>query len=487
MLKPFIKLLDPIPEGSLAQHYQTLTLNLLHRVVKVFHTIGKAATIRDLLEVLSHMDVVYPILAEEIKDAHMMRDLVEYHKYFQKEVLKAREEKFEGLDAKINSLLASKAMKALCSPGSDIDFYNVIHKSQNVYIGLPMDRDPSIAAGLGRLILTDIRFAISEVLSRTNSKPNPPFLIVLDEFGSYATPDFSVVFEKSREANIIVVGAIQSLSNLTDGHKMLSRDFAERILGNANKIFMSLESTQTAMEAERYWGEEITRKQSYQTSEGYTDSGRYLSPMRYLNPQRSKNLQDRKGWIEGWEPRIKADEFIHGLGIGEAYLRHNGRPTKVKLIRADINPPGDFDLSEDLPRFSQGNEPPLNLTEKVNRVVMDRMRAARNNPKEERRDDHKIRVNPGDKRHIRKGKGSEKSPKTGPEITAKDGPAGKNNQPPGSDGLRENAANHSAMQVDSPTVQRSPELLETTEDSGPRATDQKQREKLDWFSTWDED
>ena len=174
----------------------------------------------------------------------MMRDLVEYHKYFQKEVLKAREEKFEGLDAKINSLLASKATKALCSPGSDIDFYNVIHKSQNVYIGLPMDRDPSIAAGLGRLILTDIRFAISEILSRTNSKPNPPFLIVLDEFGSYATPDFSVVFEKSREANVIVVGAIQSLSNLTDGHKMLSRDFAERILGNANKIFMSLESTQ---------------------------------------------------------------------------------------------------------------------------------------------------------------------------------------------------------------------------------------------------
>ena len=31
-----IKLLDPIPEGSLAQHYQTLTLNLLHRVVRSF-------------------------------------------------------------------------------------------------------------------------------------------------------------------------------------------------------------------------------------------------------------------------------------------------------------------------------------------------------------------------------------------------------------------------------------------------------------------
>ncbi len=480
-----IKLLDPIPDGSLAQHYQTLTLNLLHRVVKVFHTIGKAATIRDLLEVLSHMDVVYPILAEEIKDAHMMRDLVEYYKYFQKEVLKAREEKFEGLDAKINSLLASKATKALCSPGSDIDFYNAIHKSQNVYVGLPMDRDPSIAAGLGRVILTDIRVAISEILGHTKWKPNPPFLIILDEFGSYATPDFSVVFEKSREANVIVVGAIQSISNLTDGNKMLSRDFAERILGNANKIFMALESTHTAMEAERYWGEEIARKQSYNTSEGYTDSGRYLSPMRYLNPQRSKSLQDRKGWIEGWEPRIKADEFIHGLGIGEAYLRHSGRPAKVKLIRANINPPGDFNLSEDLPRFSQGNEPPLNLTEKVNRVVMERMRAARNNPKEEPRDRQMTR-DPKQQKHLRKGKGSEKTSKTVPKTTAKGSPADINNQLPGSDELRENASKQSASQVDSLNLQHA-ESIDMREENESGTTDQKQKEKLDWFSTWDED
>ena len=82
-------------------------------------------------------------------------------------------------------------------------------------------------------------------------------------------PSSRVVFEKSCEANIIVVGAIQSLSSLTDEHRMLT-GFAERILGNANKIFMSLESTQTAMEAERYWGEEITRKKSYQMSQGYT-------------------------------------------------------------------------------------------------------------------------------------------------------------------------------------------------------------------------
>jgi hypothetical protein len=253
---------------------------------------------------------------------------------------------------------------------------------------------------------------------------------------------------------------------------MLSRDFAERILGNANKIFMSLESTQTAMEAERYWGEEITRKQSFQTSEGYTDSGRYLSPMRYLNPQRSKNLQDRKGWIEGWEPRIKADAFIHGLGIGEAYLRHNGRPAKVKLIRADINPPRDFDLSQDLPRFSQGNEPPLNLTEKVNRVVMDKMRAARNSPKEEAHDLQKTRE-PRQQKHVRKGTGFEKSKKAS-EITPKDAAAENNNQVRG------------FKREDVSKVQPPPELSESV-GRDTEGRDQMQGERLDRFSTWDEE
>jgi hypothetical protein len=82
----------------------------------------------------------------------------------------------------------------------------------------------------------------------------------------------------------------------------------------------------------------------------------------------------------------------------------------VKLVRADINPPRDFDLSGSLPRFSQGNEPPINLTEKVNKVVMERMRAARNNSKDEPRMTHKASETKG-KKLIRNSTGSEKPPK----------------------------------------------------------------------------
>jgi hypothetical protein len=202
--------------------------------------------------------------------------------------------------------------------------------------------------------------------------------------------------------------------------------------------------------------------------------------MRYLNPQRSKNLQDRKGWIEGWEPRIKADEFIHGLGIGEAYLRHNGRPAKVKLIRADINPPADFDLSADLPRFSQGNEPPLNLTEKVNRVVMSRMQEAKkekvrndtgNTAKEEK---------PKRKKQKRKSQSSSTDLRDGPSaITPHDKAPEIVSEPSDPKDSAQNAP-------DTPTPQSPPIQRVSSEHTAAR-TNSRGRQKLEWYGTWEND
>ena len=61
-----------------------------------------------------------------------------------------------------------------------------------------------------------------------------------------------------------------------------------------------------------------------------------------------------------------------------------------------------------------------------------------------------------------------------------------NNQVPGSEGLREDVSNQ-ASQPNFLEVRRPSELTETTIDHNSEVTDQKQREKLDWFSTWEED
>ena len=115
-------------------------------------------------------------------------------------------------------------------------------------------------------------------------------------------------------------------------------------------------------------------------------------------------------------------------------------------------------------------------------MVMDRMRAAGNKPEEEPHDLHKTNEFKPQKLS-RKSKGSDK-PKKASEIMPKD--AEINNQAAGSETLRD-IQNHSATHLDSITVQTSPELTEPSKDRDPEATDQKRRDKLDWFSTWDED
>jgi hypothetical protein len=53
--------------------------------------------------------------------------------------------------------------------------------------------------------------------------------------------------------------------------------------------------------------------------------------------------------------------------------------------------------------------------------------------------------------------------------------------------LNDNTLKQVATQLDSLKIQHAPEITEISEDRGPEVTAQKQSEKLEWFSTWDED
>ncbi|MBI1979826.1 MAG: hypothetical protein HYS58_03585, partial [Elusimicrobia bacterium] len=202
------------------------------------------------------------------------------------------------------------------------------------------------------------------------------------------------------------------------------------------------------------------RKQTYQVTEGYSDSGRFLNPMRFINPNRSKTLQDRKGWVEGWEAKIKADEFIHGLGIGEAYMRHNGKPAKVKLVYAEINPPESLVLSEELPRFAQGTQKPLNLTEKVNQEITRRMQQKKR-----------------------------PEPKTKPKYRQEPTTAKKREPKQPAVAKHEESANSSPPKSERPSEQRhhSQPTHEERDDLKPKGRSQEQRDRLVWWGTWGDD
>lgn len=108
---------------------------------------------------------------------------------------------------------------------------------------------------------------------------------------------------------------------------------------------------------------------------------------------------------------------------------------------------------------------------------MERMRAARNNSKDESRTTHKASETKG-KKPMRSGKVS--------ETTTKPPPTNINDQNAGSEVLTENASKQTTTQSDSLTTFPS-EPAETTDSRGSITSDQKQKDTIEGFIAWDED
>src|SRR5690606_16323188 len=79
-------------------------------------------------------------------------------------------------------------------------------------------------------------------------RPAIPFLCLLDEMGSYVMEGIARLFEQARSANIALLPAFQSFSQLN----RVSPDFADIVIQNTwNKVFFkfgSKDSTEDAAE-----------------------------------------------------------------------------------------------------------------------------------------------------------------------------------------------------------------------------------------------
>jgi type IV secretory pathway TraG/TraD family ATPase VirD4 len=89
---------------------------------------------------------------------------------------------------------------------------------------------------LGRLFLTDLIMAIDEIQRTEGELVHVPFVIVLDEFPSYALPQFARVFEQAGSTGIGILLGAQTVSSLSDRASGLSEGFRDRVLGNCAHI-----------------------------------------------------------------------------------------------------------------------------------------------------------------------------------------------------------------------------------------------------------
>lgn len=140
----------------------------------------------------------------------------------------------------------------------DIDISDMISNNRVMYVLLPaLEKSRQSLQGLGKMVLSAVKQAaaatlgnITEGYRRSQMKreerkkrAKPPFLVIADEYGSYAIKGFSDVLRQARSLGIGIILSVQEKASL----EKRGKEEALRILGNTVfKMFLKIEDTETA-------------------------------------------------------------------------------------------------------------------------------------------------------------------------------------------------------------------------------------------------
>jgi len=120
------------------------------------------------------------------------------------------------------------------------------------------------ASIMGKLILQDLMKTVGNIYDDRNYKRNPVTLII-DEFASFATPDFGEFIEKARGAGISIVVTYQSRKSLDHIEQSLALKMNEN---TANKIVFQVQDSEDVEWFCSLLGTKTTEKETYQTEVG---------------------------------------------------------------------------------------------------------------------------------------------------------------------------------------------------------------------------
>jgi hypothetical protein len=104
---------------------------------------------------------------------------------------------------------------------------------------------------IGKIILQDIKQLCTYILRNTNPKTRPFFPIYLDDFASFAMPEFAEFLSMTRASGLGITVLHQSLGDL----EAISPAFKKQIMSNTNnKIILKVNDSDTIEEAARMTG-----------------------------------------------------------------------------------------------------------------------------------------------------------------------------------------------------------------------------------------
>ena len=163
-----------------------------------------------------------------------------------------------GLRDQVRSLCTGYLSKILSPEGKSDMVLEGAQKGCVLYFRLQSLLSPQIVATLGKLLINQLNFLAGTAhRNEQNAKDVKLIPTYLDEFASFACPEFADLISKARSAGIALHFSHQSIGDLTE----VSQGFLNRITDNsATKIVMRINDPDSADFFARSFGTKIYQK-----------------------------------------------------------------------------------------------------------------------------------------------------------------------------------------------------------------------------------
>ena len=265
---------------------------------------------------------------------------------------------FGDLASRLHSYYVGPAGQVLNDYNPEVDLYQALRENQLIYVALPMLSKSEIAVDFAKFFVSDLRTAVGQI-QNDNFKPSPTFLVLMDEFSSYAMPSLAPLFEQARSSNVSLFPFIQTISSLTDKERGLSTDFAAKILGNTwNKISFVLQDPESCKVMSEVAGEVLKEN----ISESFGDSMSFSSGEDDASILRTGG----RGRSYGKSVSLKYDSIVRpedfrNLETGEAIFIGRQDVMRLNVPLVELN---NDDKNLDFPRFRMPARQGLGIAEK---------------------------------------------------------------------------------------------------------------------------
>jgi type IV secretory pathway TraG/TraD family ATPase VirD4 len=188
-----------------------------------------------VLELLQSEAALEAFLSKLTEEKCATADAIET---FAEQLSKSSErDKLMGLIAGLSTLIHSSAGKLLTcdvEKGS-FDLNDAVDAGRITYFSINSLKLRESAAVFGKLVIQDLMRLVGERYSQTGASQQRPVTVIIDEFASFAIPEFISLMDRARGAGIGIVIAHQSRADL----RSISPEFQERIEANANTTIVS--------------------------------------------------------------------------------------------------------------------------------------------------------------------------------------------------------------------------------------------------------